>query len=146
MYSSVWCKKVSSSMDIWRWSMDDLHGRLLLTIFLDDFTVYWRLHWLSVVLLSMYTIPSWVIIGPNCSVSSGRLFGRTRVGLIFLLPYHDERRFWGVFDVESDGVVCFAACLKWKMKERGRFWSEKEIFRDFRLGKQTQIYDLSLFT
>ena len=32
------------------------------------------------------------------------------------------------------------------MKERGRFWFEKEIFRDFRLGKQTHIYDLSLFT
>ena len=32
------------------------------------------------------------------------------------------------------------------MKKRGSFWSEKEIFRDFRLGKQTQIYDLSLFT
>ncbi|KAF3961684.1 hypothetical protein CMV_013722 [Castanea mollissima] len=31
-----------------------------------------------------------------------------------------------------------------KMKERRRFWSEKEIFRDFRLGKQTQIYDLLL--
>ena len=30
------------------------------------------------------------------------------------------------------------------MKERGRFWSKKESFRDFRLGKQTQIYDLSL--
>ena len=30
------------------------------------------------------------------------------------------------------------------MKEKGRFWSKKESFRDFRLGKQTQIYDLSL--
>ena len=30
------------------------------------------------------------------------------------------------------------------MKERGRFWSKKESFRDFHLGKQTQIYDLSL--
>ena len=75
-------------MDIWRWPMDDLHRRLLLTIFLDDFTVYWRLHWLSVVLLSMYTVPSWVILGPNCSISSGRFLGRTRVGLFFLLPYH----------------------------------------------------------
>ena len=74
-------------MDIWRSSMDDLYGRLSLTIFLDDFTVYWRLHWLSVVLLSMYTIPFWVILCPNCSVSSRRLLGRTRVGLVFLLPY-----------------------------------------------------------
>ena len=74
-------------MDIWRSSMDNLHGRLLLTIFLDDFVVPRRLHWLSVVLLSMYTVPSWVILGPNCSVSSGRFLGRTRVELIFLLPY-----------------------------------------------------------
>ena len=86
MYSSVWRKKVWSSMDIWRSSMDNLHGRLL-TIFLDDFVVPRRLHWLSVVLLSMYTVPSWVILGPNCSDSSGRFLGRTKVGLIFLLPY-----------------------------------------------------------
>ena len=28
VYSSVWRKTVWSSMDIWRSSMDDLHGRL----------------------------------------------------------------------------------------------------------------------
>ena len=33
-------------------------------------------------------VPSWVILRPNGSVSPGRLLGRTRVGLIFLLPYH----------------------------------------------------------
>ena len=29
-----------------------------------------------------------MIVGPNGSVSSGRHLRRTRVGLIFLLPYH----------------------------------------------------------
>ena len=40
VYSSVWSKKVCSSMDIWRSSMDELHGRLLWTTlpFTGDFT------------------------------------------------------------------------------------------------------------
>ena len=74
-------------MDMWRSSMDDLHGRLQLTTFMDDFIVPGRLRWSSVVLLSMYIVPSWGFLVQTALLTLDDAFGRTRVGLIFLLPY-----------------------------------------------------------
>ena len=67
-------RRFCSSMDIWSSSMDELHGRLVWTTF-------------TVSVGCPCTVPSWVILRPNGSVSPGRILGRTRDGLIFLLSY-----------------------------------------------------------
>ena len=54
--------------------MDELHGRLLWTTFTD---FKWGAH----------VVLSWVILRPSGSVRPGRILGRTRDGLIFLLSY-----------------------------------------------------------
>ena len=73
-------------MDMWKSSMDDLHGRLQLTTSMDDFIVPERLRWSSVVLLSMYIVPSWGFLVQTVLLALNDAFGRTRVGLFFLLP------------------------------------------------------------
>ena len=67
--------------------MDDFHGRLLLTTFMDDFIVPGSLRRSSIVLLSMYIVPSWGFLVQTALLALDDTFGRTRVGLIFLLPY-----------------------------------------------------------
>ena len=76
VYSSVWSKKVL----VVHGYLEIVHGRATWTIGMDD------LHWFKWGVCPC-TVPSWVILRPNDSVSPGRLLGRTRVGLIFLLPY-----------------------------------------------------------
>ena len=58
--------------------MDELHGRLVWTTFTD---FKWGAH----------VVLSWVILRPSVSVRPGRILGRTRDGLIFLLSYHIQK-------------------------------------------------------
>ena len=55
--------------------MDELHGRLVWTTFTDFVG-------------RPCTVLSWVTLRPSVSVRPGRILGRTRDGLIFLLSYH----------------------------------------------------------
>ena len=55
---------------------------------MDEFIVHGRLHWSRVVLLSMNILPSSrVILGPTCSIGSGRCLWTNWSWTNFLLPY-----------------------------------------------------------
>ena len=74
VYSSVWSKEVL----LVHGHLGIIHGRATWTIRWTNFTVVGA-HVLSLL---------WTIIRPNGPISPGRILGRTRDGIIFLLSYH----------------------------------------------------------